>query len=299
MPALCTCCFVTFQAMSSTEISQNVGTPPENLANDEDHLSGSEGTPAIEAPAPEPQPKPAAKRKPKPKPKGKADINLADYLTYTKRLRVRWDQILIDRDCSKGQVRGLNPDRLQARYDDSLRAPPPDCIDDLLLIPGVRMFCPILFRFYSIFGAIRFYSVLPVTPCTAGFWYVIGGQHIYTAAMQHRNEKEAKNHPLLTWTREFEGFEVRRDTPLLTRRKLAGLHQLQTTSSLVSTASQRMALLLEHIAEDGDAPLLTHTQNMLAEIGITGDEGNVVCSTFRLYPLYLTVGLYFYLSLAV
>ena len=60
-----------------------------------------------------------------------------------------------------------------------------------------------------------------------------------------------------------------------------------------------MALLLEHIAEDPDAPLLTHTQNMLAEIGITADEGNVVCSTFRLYPLYPTVGLFFYLSLAV
>ena len=154
MPALYTCCFVTFQAMSSMEISQNVGTPPENLANDEDHLSGSERTPAVEAPAPEPQPKPAAKPKPKPKPKGKADINLANYLTSTKRIRVRWDQILIDRDRSEGQVRGLNPDRVKARYDDLLRAPPPDCIDDLLPVLGVRMFCPVLFRLYSIFSAI-------------------------------------------------------------------------------------------------------------------------------------------------
>ena len=185
------------------------------------------------------------------------------------------------------------------RYDDLLRAPPPDCIDDLLLVPGVRMFCPVLLRLYSIFGAIWFYSVLPVTSCTAGFWYAIGGQHIYTAAMQHRKEKEAKNHPLPTWTREFEGFEVRRDTPLPIRRKLAGLYQAQTTSSSVPTTSERMALLLEHNAEDPDAPLLTHTQNMLAEIGITPDEGNVVCSTFRLYPLYLTVCPYSYLSLAV
>ena len=98
MSALCTCCFVTFQPMSSMEIPQNDGTPPENLPNNEDHLSGSEGTPAVEAPAPEPQPKPATKPKPKPKPKGKADINLADYLTSTKRIRVRRDQILIDRD---------------------------------------------------------------------------------------------------------------------------------------------------------------------------------------------------------
>ena len=74
---------------------------------------------------------------------------------------------------------------------------------------------------------------------------------------------------------------------------------MQTTSSSVSTTSERMALLLEHIAEDPDAPLLTHTQNMLAEIGKTTDEGNVVCSMFRLYPFYITVSLYFYLSLAV
>ena len=114
MSALCTCCFVTFQAMSSMEISQNVGTPPENLANDDDYLSGSEGTPAAEAPAPEPQPKPAAKPKPKPKPKGKAHINLANYPTSTNCIRVRWDHILIDRHRSEGHVRGLNPDRVQA-----------------------------------------------------------------------------------------------------------------------------------------------------------------------------------------
>ena len=76
---------------------------------------------------------------------------------------------------------------------------------------------------------------------------------------------------------------------------------MQTTSSSVLTSSDRMALLLEHIAEDSDAPLLTHTQKMLAEIDITADESNVVCSKFQLYPfsLYITVSMYFYLSLAV
>ena len=68
---------------------------------------------------------------------------------------------------------------------------------------------------------------------------------------------------------------------------------MQTTSSSVSTTGERMALLLEHIAEDPDAPLLTHTHNMLAEIGIKADEGNVVCSTFRLYTLHITISLYF------
>ena len=76
---------------------------------------------------------------------------------------------------------------------------------------------------------------------------------------------------------------------------------MKTTSSGVSTTSERMALLLEHIAEDPDARLLSHTQNMLAEIGIAVDEGNVVCSTFQLYLflLYITVTMSFYMSLAV
>ena len=52
--------------MSSMEVSQNVGTQPENLVNDEEHVSGGEGTAAADAPAPEPEPKAAAKLKPKP-----------------------------------------------------------------------------------------------------------------------------------------------------------------------------------------------------------------------------------------
>ena len=136
------------------EVSQNAGTPPENLANDEEHLSGSEGTAAADAPTLEPRPKPAAKPKPKPKPKGKGEVSPADYLTSTKRIRVRWDQILIDKDRSDCQICGLNPDGVEACYDDLLRAPPPDCIDDLLLVSGVCMFCPIMFRLYSILSTI-------------------------------------------------------------------------------------------------------------------------------------------------
>ena len=66
---------------------------------------------------------------------------------------------------------------------------------------------------------------------------------------------------------------------------------MQTTSSSVSTTSERLSLLLEHIAQDPDAPVLTHTHKMFAKIGIIADEGNVVCSTFRLYPLHIIVSL--------
>ena len=208
-------------------------------------------------------------------PKVKANICLADYLTSTKRIRVRWDQILIDTSRTEGQIRGLNPDRVQARYEDLLRAPPPDVIDNLLLVPGVRTFCTCLVVGHCHCTA----YVLTVAVCLAGFWYAVGGQHIYTAAMQHRKEMEKKNHPLPTWTKEFEAFEIKRGTPLPIRRQLGGLHQVQTTSSSVSTTSERMRLLLEHIAEDLGVPLLTHVQNMLAEVGMTAEEGSVVCGT--------------------
>ena len=78
---------------------------------------------------------------------------------------------------------------------------------------------------------------------------------------------------------------------------------MHTTRSSVSTTSERMALVLEHIPEDPNPPLLTHTHNMLAKIGITADEGDVVCSTFRLphrlHPSYIAVSLSFYLPLVV
>ena len=62
--------------------------------------------------------------------------------------------------------------------------------------------------FYSSATVIRLCTVLTVAVYLAGFWYAIGGQHIYTAAMQHRKEMEKKNHPLPTWTKEFEAFKL-------------------------------------------------------------------------------------------
>ena len=212
-----------------------------------------------------------------------------------KHIRVRWNQIVIDRDRSESQVRGLNPDRVQAHYDDLLRATPPDCNDDLLLVSGVRIFCLVVFRLYS---DVQCHLILLCTNCYLMYCWVLvchwGSAHLHGCYATSQGQVIQKSPPP-TWTREFEGFEVRRDTPLPIRRKLAGLHQVQTTSSSVSTTSKRMALLLE----DLDAPLLTHTQNMLAKIGIIADEGNVVCSTFRLYPLHITVSMFFYPSLAV
>ena len=104
-------------------------------------------------------------------------------------------------------------------------------------------------RFYSLASVIRLCIVLTVAVCLACFCYAIGGQHIYTAAMQHHKEMEKKDLPLPTWTKEFEAFEIKCGTPLPIRRKLAGLQQVQTTSSSVSTTTECMQLFLEHFGE--------------------------------------------------
>ena len=121
--------------------------------------------------------------------------------------------------------------------------------------------------------------MLTIDVYLAGFWYAIGGQHIYIAAMQHRKEMEKKNLPLPKCTKEFEVFKIKRGTPLPIPRQVVGPHQVQTTSSCVSTTSECMLLLLEHIAGDRGGPLLTQVQNMLAEVGMTAEEGGMVCGT--------------------
>ena len=69
-------------------------------------------------------------------------------------------------------------------------------------------------------------TMLSVAVCLGGFWYTIGGQHIYTPAVQHCKEIEKKNHPLPTWKKQVEALEIKRGTPLFIRRRLAGLHQV-------------------------------------------------------------------------
>ena len=172
---------------------------------------------------------------------------------------------------TEGHVRGLKPDRVQARYEDLLRAPTPVVIDDLLLVLALCMFrtCVLGFTCWPLHpsrafvrrqcrvdrlpaqppalcpsaitpayaplaalacgprplschdmlqlhmqhcAVIRLCAVLAVAVCLAGFWYALWGQHIYTVARRHHKETEKKDHPLPTWTKEFEGFEFKLGT---------------------------------------------------------------------------------------
>ena len=67
-------------------------------------------------------------KKPKaaPKKNSSSSIKLSDWVTSTTKIKVRWDQIIIDHDRKFGQVRRISDDRVQRRYDDLKAAPPVD-----------------------------------------------------------------------------------------------------------------------------------------------------------------------------
>ena len=127
----------------------------------------------------------------------------------------------MDSQRAKGVVSGLNPNSLQARYEDLLREPPPHPIDYILLVLGVCMFCT------CFLGFTRQPLSLHCVPCSLlrSVWLFFGMWcPAHLATMQHRKQMEKKNHPLPMGTKEFEAFEMKWCTPLPMRRKLAGLH---------------------------------------------------------------------------
>ena len=79
------------------------------------------------------------------------------------------------------------------------------------------------------------------------------------------------------------GYEVKQDCPLRTRRRLAGLHQIQTTAGSASTTSDRMSLLLDRLQdEDANEYTLYHRITvMLEECGVAAEEGIVVCFVYE------------------
>ena len=61
-------------------------------------------------------------------------ITLSDWVTSTTKIKVFFDQIVIDHDRSIGHVHKLSEDRVQRRYDDLKAAPPVDYIQDFFFI---------------------------------------------------------------------------------------------------------------------------------------------------------------------
>ena len=193
-------------------------------------------------------------KKPKaaPKKNSSSSIKLSYWVTSTTKIKVRWDQIIIDHDRKFGQVRRISDDRVQHRYNDLKAAPPVDYIQDLLFSKVTRM-CVVVFFSIAPFSRLNFRPCCCEYSCsTATRWVLLRGQHVYTAAQKHKTEFEMKNMETPDWTLVFGGYEVKQDCPLRTTRRLAGLHQIQTTAGPASTTSERMSLLLDRL-EDEDA----------------------------------------------
>ena len=223
-------------------------------------------------------------KKPKAAPKNNltSSIKLTDGGTSTTKIKVRWDQIIIDHDRIFRQVRRISDDRLQRRYDDLKAAPHVDYIQDLLFHKVTRM-CVVVFFAIVPFLCLKFPPCcFEYSCCAATRWVLLAGQHVYTAAQKHKTEFEMRNMETPDWTLVFGGYEVKQDCPPRTRRRLTGLHQIQTTAGSASTTSERMSLLLDRL-EDEDAneyTLYHHITVMLEECGVTAEEGTVVCFVY-------------------
>ena len=73
------------------------------------------------------------------------------------------------------------------------------------------------------------------------------------------------------WTLVFGGYEVKQDCPLRTRRRLAGLHQIQTSAGSASTTWERMSLLLDRLEhEDANEYTLYHHITVMLEEALGG-----------------------------
>ena len=223
-------------------------------------------------------------KKPKaaPKKNSTSSIKLSDWVTSTTKIKVRWDEIIIDHDRKFGQVRRISDDRVHRRYDDLKAAPPVDYIQDLLFYKVTRM-CVVVFFSIVPFSRLNFRPCcFEYSCCTATRWVLLGAQHVYTAAQKHKTEFEMKNMETPDWTLVFGGYEVKQDCPLRTRRRVVGLHEIQTTAASASTTSERMSLLLDRL-EDEDAneyTLYHHITIMLEDCGVTAEEGTVVCFVY-------------------
>ena len=60
-----------------------------------------------------------------------------------------------------------------------------------------------------------------------------------------------------------------------------------------------MQFLLEHFREDTGGPLLTRVQNMFAQVGMTAEEGPVVCATCVLILDTNLIGPHFIICLSL
>ena len=110
-----------------------------------------------------------------PKKNSSSSIKLSDWVTSTTKIKVWWDQIIIDHNRKFGQVRSISDDRVQRRYDDLKAAPYVDYIRDILFYKVTRM-CVVVFFSIVPFSRLNFRPCCyEYSCCTATRWVLLGG----------------------------------------------------------------------------------------------------------------------------
>ena len=121
-------------------------------------------------------------KKPKatPKQNSSSSIRLSDWVTSTTKMKVRWDQIIINHDQKFGQVRRISHDRVQCRYDDLKAAQPVDYIQDLFFYKVNCMFVVVFFSIVP-FSRLNFRPCCcEYSCCTATRWVLFWGVSMFT-----------------------------------------------------------------------------------------------------------------------
>ena len=138
----------------------------------------------------------------KPKKRAKKDpTDLAfDVTLHCEEFGVKLHRSLLchDRHMEKGQTRRLKQDLVNERVRDLTAAPPIGLIGPLCVFPD-----------------------------SDGFYYVLGGQHVFTAALQLGDDRERAGLGRLPWQEHFVAHVLKSDLDLDTREMIAGKHQRQ------------------------------------------------------------------------
>ena len=216
------------------------GMEEDNEEDDDDEDFEPEPKPK---PKPEPKPKPKSKPKPKPITKPLPPLQIKNYLEGTREIPMA--HIRIDKDLNKGQVRQLNEDTIEDRTKDLEAVSPLGLLSTL------------------------------VWPDPDGFYYLIGGQHVVTAAKRMGELRGLQNLPLKAWQKTILGHVVKRDTPLETRERLAGQHQRMQHAIKKSVTSVRCGNVLVEFSRDPEQKysISYHLDAALEKIGTTAAEG--------------------------
>ena len=124
-----------------------------------------------------------------------------------------------------------------------------------------------------------------------GQYFVLDGQHKFSAAMRIRRKLETNNRPVPAWCRRFRCKVIKSDLPLDMLQKIAGKEQAKAMTVAAMTFTQTMQLYKKEVdavqaeaAKTGEEPVVSRKDILHKVYDKTGKtpkfDGPVVCSQF-------------------